>query len=600
MQRAPIYLLIALMGGCTTPSTKAPASVPAAQPASAEVAAPSGAALGAVADTWRSRAPATPVVDPAGMVSTDARLATEVGSKVLASGGNAVDSAVAVAFALAVVFPEAGNIGGGGFMVYRDPGGESVALDFREMAPAAASRDMYLDPETAKPTPKSKFGALAAGVPGTVAGLWAAHSKHGTLPWKDLVAPAIQLAEEGFIVDEAVADGLKSLQKRMAVFPSTAALFYPGGEPLAVGTRFKNPTLGQTLRRIAENGPSGFYEGATADLIVAEMKRSGGIITHADLKAYRPIERAPIRVSYRGHQIVSMPPPSSGGLVIALMARVLEKTDLGALGWHSTAHVHHVAEAMRHAFARRNAHLGDPDFVDIPAPLFNSEEAAQSVLTAFDPMKATPSSEVSGGAAPSEGRNTTNLAVVDPMGGAVALTYTLNLRYGSGVVVDGGGFLLNDEMDDFAAAPGKANAYGLVQGEANAIAPGKRPLSSMTPTIVADADGKVRLVTGAAGGPTIITASFQVLSAVVDFGMDIQTAVAEPRFHHQHLPDRLFMEKGAVSDDVKSALEGMGYAISSPPFPIGDAPSIARSPAGWMGGLEVRQFGAAGAGPSGQ
>lgn len=532
------------------------------------------------------------------MVSTDARLATEVGAKVLAEGGNAVDAAVAVGFALAVVFPEAGNIGGGGFLVHRAPDGTDYALDFRETAPAASTRDMYLDPDTGKPTDKSRVTALAAGVPGTVAGLWAAHQKLGSRPWKDLLAPAIRLAEDGFIVDEAIESGLKSVQKRMIGVPSSAALFYPDGKALAAGTRFQNPELGQVLRRIAAEGPEGFYTGPTADLIVAEMKRSGGIMTHADLAGYRPKVREPVRVDYRGHRIVSMPPPSSGGLVIALMARVLEKVDLAALGWHSAAHVHRVAEVMRHAFARRNTYLGDPDFVDIPVPLFDSEEAAQSVLQVFSEDRALPSAEVSATAGPVEGQNTTNFAIVDAGGAAVALTYTLNFRYGSGVVVTGGGFLLNDEMDDFAAAPGQPNAYGLVQGEANAVAPNKRPLSSMTPTIVVDDQDRVRIVTGAAGGPTIITATFQILSAMVDFGMDVQTAVAEPRFHHQHLPDRLFMEAGAVTAEVKEALEAMGHTLSSPPFPIGDAPSIGRVPKGWMAGLEVRQFGAAGAGPS--
>ncbi|MEL7239142.1 MAG: gamma-glutamyltransferase, partial [Planctomycetota bacterium] len=447
------------------------------------------------------------------MVSTDAQLATKVGVQTLAAGGNAVDAAVAVAFALAVVFPEAGNIGGGGFMVYRSAKGDTAALDFRETAPAAASRDMYLDPATGRPTDRSRNGALAAGVPGTVAGLWAAHQKYGRNSWSSLVEPAIRLAADGFVVDEALVLVLARQQARLSRIPSSKSLFFPKGHMPKVGDTMRNPDLAQTLRRIAEKGPKGFYQGQTADLIVAQMKRGSGIITARDLADYKPKFRTPQRMSYRGHEVIGMPPPSSGGLVFALMTRVLDKIDLGAMGWHSTAHVHRVAETMRHAFARRNTYLGDSDFVDVPFERFDSEQAAQEVIAAFDDKRATPSQSLQAFANPGQGTHTTNFAVVDDEGNAVATTYTLNTSYGSGVVVDGAGFLLNNEMDDFAAAPGKPNAYGLVQGEANAIAAGKRPLSSMSPTIVVDPQGKVLLVSGAAGGPTIITATFQIMSA---------------------------------------------------------------------------------------
>ena len=532
------------------------------------------------------------------MVSTDARLATDVGARVLASGGNAVDAVVAVAFAAAVVFPTAGNIGGGGFMVYRDASGSAWALDFREMAPAAASRDMYLDPETKAPTDKSITGALAAGVPGSVAGLWAAHQRFGTKPWRDLVALAIKLAKDGFTVDAGLVAGLKRLQPRMGKIPSSAALFYPNGQPLALGTVFKNPALAAVLTRIAEQGPAGFYEGPTAELIVQQMKRSGGIITHDDLRGYQAKFREPVRIAYRGHEVITMPPPSSGGLVIALMLRALQRHDVKALGWHSAAHVHLVAELMRHAFARRNHYLGDPDFVDVDRDQFDSDAAVDEVARAFDPKRATPSSKVMSQDSGSNGPHTTHYSVVDGAGNAVGLTTTLNTSYGSALVVEGAGFLLNNEMDDFATAPGQPNAYRLVQGEVNAIKPGKRPLSSMSPTIVVDKAGQVRLVTGASGGPTIITAAFQVLSNVVDFDMDVQTAVAAARFHHQHLPDQLFVEEGTSNAATASALTEMGYTLGTFPFPLGDAPSIARENERWVGALEVRRLGAAAAGPS--
>ena len=532
------------------------------------------------------------------MVSTDARLATDVGAKILASGGNAIDAVVAVAFAAAVVYPTAGNIGGGGFMVYRDAAGSTWALDFRETAPAAASRDMYLDPMTKAPTDASVTGALAAATPGSVAGLWMAHERFGKLDWREVLAPAIALANDGFTVDEGLAGGLKRLQARMSKFPSSASLFYPDGQPWAVGAVVKNPALGAVLKRIATQGPAGFYEGATADLIVAQMKRSGGIITHEDLRGYKAKFREPIRISYRGHEVITMPPPSSGGLVMALLLRSLAARDVEGLGWHSPAHIHLVAELMRHGFARRNRYLGDPDYVSIERNRFDSSDAVQEVAAAFDPKRATSSSDVTSAGSGSQGPHTTNFSVVDGDGNAVALTTTINTSYGSALVVDGAGFLLNNEMDDFAAAPGRPNAYGLVQGETNAISPGRRPLSSMSPTIVVDPNGKVRLVTGAAGGPTIITAAFHIVSNVVDFNMDVQTAVAAPRFHHQHLPDKLFVEEGATDAATAKTLADMGHELATYRFALGDAPSVGRRDDRWLGAIEVRRVGAAAAGPS--
>lgn len=532
------------------------------------------------------------------MVTSDAALATKVGRQILESGGNAVDAAVAITFALAVVFPEAGNLGGGGFMVYRGADGQEAALDFRETAPAAATQTMYINPTTGAPNELSRVTALAAAVPGSVAGMWAAHKKFGSQPWASLVAPAIKLAREGFTVTAPLSRGLTRRADKLTKVPSTVALFYKDGAAPSPGTQMLLPTLAATLERIAKSGAEGFYKGETAKLIVAEMARSGGIITAADLEAYEVKWRTPVSFEYRGHRVLSMPPPSSGGLVLALLARATEDIDMKALGWHSPAHVHRVAETMRHAFARRNALLGDPSFVKIDRAQFESAQAGASVRAAFDKEHALPSSQVDvKRGTDAEGDHTTNFSVVDAAGNAVALTTTINTSYGSGVVVQGAGFLLNNEMDDFAAAPGTPNVYGLVQGEANAIAPGKRPLSSMTPTIVSGPNGKLRLVAGAAGGPTIITAVYQIISNVIDFDMDIQTAVAAPRVHHQHLPDQLFFEADGLPQDVQDALRALGHNVQTSKWPLGDAPSLAREGDAWVGAIEPRQEGAAAEGP---
>jgi gamma-glutamyltranspeptidase/glutathione hydrolase len=551
---------------------------------------------GSVGPQWAYGSPAPSAVSSRGMVATDAPLATRVGSDVLSSGGNAVDAAVAVAFALAVVYPRAGNIGGGGFAIVRTAEGQSAALDFRERAPLAATRDMYLD-EQGEMTDRSTTGHLAVGVPGSVAGLWDLHKRYGSMDWNDLLAPAIRLAREGFVADSSFAASVAGDADRLSRFPASAALFLPNGKPVKEGSFWRNPDLAETLRRIAEDGPSGFYQDKTADLIVAEMKAGGGLITYEDLRSYEAKWREPLEFSYRGCQVFSMPPPSSGGLTLALISGILEGYDLAGLGWHSPAALHFTVEAMRRAFAYRNRYLGDPDFVSIPTEMFVSRDYAARQRADISPDHATPSSEISlgQGSDDSEDKNTTHFSVVDGMGNAVALTTTINLSNGSAVTVTGAGFLLNNEMDDFTTKPGAPNAFGLVQSEANAIAPGKRMLSSMTPTIVLR-DGEVVLITGASGGPRIITAVFQVISNVVDYDFGISAALSAPRVHHQHLPDRVLYEKDGLTQAQIDALETLGHKLVSTENGIGVAASILRVGSLWAGAPDPRVRGLA-AGP---
>ncbi len=560
-----------------------------------------------------------------GLVVSEAPLASRIGADVLARGGNAVDAAVATAFALAVVYPTAGNLGGGGFLVVHMQGRE-WALDFRETAPAAATRDMYVvataaadahDPGTQAVTADASLtGQLASGVPGSVAGLFAAHAQLGALPWASLLAPSIALAEDGFVVDTAFVEDLDTEAARLRRFPASASLYLTGGDgpdaaPLRPGDVWRNPDLAAVLRRIAASGPDGFYRGATADAIVAEMARGGGLITHADLAGYRAVWRQPLEFDYRGARICSMPPPSSGGVALQLLCALLAPYDLPALGWHSPAALHLQAEASRRAFAARNACLGDPDFVENPLAQLFDPAWADAQRAGISPDHATPSRDVDPGLPPgvrrgsdlSEAQHTTHLSVIDARGDAVALTTTLNGSYGSAVVVTGAGFLLNNEMDDFATRPGTPNTYGLVQGESNAIEPGKRMLSSMTPTIVLDADGRVLLVTGAAGGPRIISATFGIVSAVLDFGADVRAAVFAPRIHHQHLPDELMVETQDLSgagtsagpEATLDALRALGHALHRVKA-LAAAPSIGRDPADaarWLGVAEPRSHGAA-------
>jgi len=530
------------------------------------------------------------------MVVTDNSVASNVGRDVLAAGGNAADAAVATAFALAVAYPTAGNVGGGGFAVARIKG-QVRALDFRETAPAAATRDMYLSPD-GKPKPEAREGIKSVGVPGSVAGLWELHQKLGSKKktWAELLAPAIALAESGFVIDDAFLSTLETAGKRMMKYPVSAALFFPNGAPPVKGSMFKNPELATVLRRI-EKGPKGFYEGPTADAIVAQMKADGGLITLADLKKYQAKWRTPIELTYRGYKIVSMPPPSSGGVTLAMICHILEGYDLGKLGFQSPEELHYVFEAMRRAYAARNAKLGDPDMVKMPLEQLLSDAWAKEQRATIQTDRATPSSEIAAaGPASASGPHTTHFSVVDAAGDTVAMTTTINWWYGSGVTVKGAGFVLNNEMDDFAAVPGTANGFGLVQGEANAIAPGKRMLSSMAPTIVSAPDGKVTLVAGAAGGPTIITSVFQEISNVIDFQLDVGAAVAAPRFHMQHLPDEVAYEKDGLAEATQKRLEAMGYKMKERGH-LADAPAIGRAigPNGtntlWVGAAEPRRIG---------
>jgi gamma-glutamyltranspeptidase / glutathione hydrolase len=540
--------------------------------------------------SWPYAEEARPVSAPNGMVVSTDRRASEIGTAVLKAGGNAVDAAIAVSFALAVVNPEAGNIGGGGFMVIRNADGETATLDYRETAPLAASRDMYLD-EAGNLTEKSEVGHLSVGVPGTVRGLWDAHQRMGSLPWSDLVAPAIELAK-GVAVHErlrrAIAGSLNGIRR----FESTAKRFLPDGVPPEQGEMFRQPELAATLERIRTAGPDGFYRGETADLIVAEMERGGGIITHEDLASYRAVWREAVTTTYRGYTLISMPPPSSGGVTISEIANILEPYDLRSMGWHSPESIHLFVEAARRAYADRNEYLADPDFVEMPVARLTSKAYAGERGADIRMDRATPSSLVGPGAGiPEEGENTTHFSIIDARRNAVVVTTTINSLFGSKVTVPGAGFVLNNEMDDFTARPGSPNQYGLVQGENNAIAPGKRMLSAMTPTIVLDEDGDLFMVSGTPGGAMIITTVFQTISNVIDFGMSAAQAVLAPRVHHQHLPDRITFETGGLRPGVVRALEALGhrlspYTSSSPYAPfIGDAEVIVVAPDGTLQGF---------------
>lgn len=508
-----------------------------------------------------------PVISRYGMVVSASDLASQIGADILAQGGNAVDAAVAVGFALAVTYPSAGNIGGGGFMlVYLAEDDRVVAIDFREMAPAASSRDMYLDAQGEVQNEVVRFGHLASGVPGTVAGFHHALTKYGTLSWADVIAPAIQLAAEGYPVNRHLSEKFKFYSARLLKSAaSRQAFFKPGGAPYETGEILHQPDLAWTLGEIAAHGRDGFYKGEVADKIVAEMEEGGGIITLQDLANYKVIERTPVEGSYRGHRIVSMPPPSSGGVHIIQMLNILENFDLKAAGQGSAKSIHLIAEAMRLAYADRSEHLGDPDFYDVPVEWLISKEYAGELAASIPLNKARSSDDVRPGVAPvPESPDTTNLVVMDVAGNVAATNYTINLSFGSGVTVSGAGFLLNDEMDDFSAKPGAPNAFGLLGKEANAILPGKRPLSSMTPTIVFR-DGKPFLATGGAGGSKIITAVLQTIINAIDFEMNIADAKHAPRIHHQWYPDVLNLERG-ISPDTIAILRGMGHQVKTPNY----------------------------------
>ena len=511
----------------------------------------------------------------AGAVASRSPLATEVGIDVLRQGGNAIDAAVAVGFALAVTHPSAGNLGGGGFMVIRLADGRLLANDHREKAPMKAHRDMFLDSGEVVDG-LSTASHLAVGVPGTVDGLLGVLGRHGTLTRQEVVAPALALARDGFALPADLAGQFERLRGRFEPYPASLAKFTrDDASPLAAGDLFRQPDLARTLARIAEHGRAGFYAGTTADLLVAEMDRGGGLIGHEDLAAYRSVWREPVRGTYRGHQIVSMPPPSSGGALLIQMLNMLEPYDLAALGRGSPATVHLMVEAERRAYADRAEHLGDTDFYDVPLEMLMDKDYARHRFGDYDPDAASRSADIGAGSWPDESPETTHVSVMDGVGNAVAYTTTLNLGYGSKIVVAGAGFLLNNEMDDFSSKPNTANSFGLIGGEANAIEPGKRMLSSMTPTLVLK-DGEPVLVTGSPGGSTIITTVLQVVTNVVDHGMDIATAVGAPRFHHQWRPNRIRHESGAIPPDVRAELRAMGHVDFVEANAIGDANSVMR------------------------
>ncbi|EBW4676423.1 gamma-glutamyltransferase [Salmonella enterica subsp. salamae] len=503
-----------------------------------------------------------PVRATQGMVASVDAMATQVGVDILKQGGNAVDAAVAVGYALAVTHPQAGNLGGGGFMLLRTKDGATTAIDFREMAPAGATRDMFLDEQGNPDSKKSLTSPLASGTPGTVAGLSLALEKYGSLPLNSVVRPAIKLAQEGFIVNDALADDLKIYGSE--VLPhheNSKAIFWKDGEPLKKGDKLVQQDLANSLTMIAENGPDAFYKGEIARQIAQQMQQNGGLITTDDLAAYQAVERTPVSGEYRGYQIFSMPPPSSGGIHIVQILNILENFDMKKYGFGSADAIQIMAEAEKYAYADRSEYLGDPDFVNVPWQALTSKAYAKSIAGQIDINKAKPSSEIRPGKlAPYESDQTTHFSVVDKDGNAVAVTYTLNTTFGTGIVAGNTGILLNNQMDDFSAKPGVPNVYGLVGGEANAVGPKKRPLSSMSPTIVVK-DGKTWLVTGSPGGSRIITTVLQMVVNTIDFGMNVAEATNAPRFHHQWLPDELRVEKGFSPDTLK-LLEQKGQKVA--------------------------------------
>ena len=524
-----------------------------------------------------------PVRAQNGMVASVDAAATRVGVSVLKQGGNAVDAAVAVGYALAVTHPQAGNLGGGGFMLIRLKDGRTTAIDFREMAPAAASRDMFLDAQGNPDGKKSLTSHLASGTPGTVAGLSMALEKYGTMPLDKVIAPAITLAKEGFIVNDALADDLKTYGSE--VLPQHAnskAIFWKDGEPLKKGERLVQANLAKSLTLIAKEGPDAFYKGAIADQIADEMKKNGGLISKADLAAYRAVERQPGSGDYRGYQVYSMPPPSSGGIHIIEILNILSQFDMHQYGFGSADAMQLMAEAEKRAYADRSEYLGDPDFVKVPWQALTSKEYAKSLAAEIDINKAKPSSEIRPGKlAPYESNQTTHFSVVDKAGNAVAVTYTLNTTFGTGIVAGNTGIIMNNEMDDFSAKPGVPNVYGLVGGEANAVGPKKRPLSSMSPTIVVK-NGQTWLVTGSPGGSRIITTVLQMVVNTIDFGMNVAEATSAPRFHHQWLPDELRVEKGFSPDTLK-LLAQKGQKVVVKPA-MGSTQSIMIGPDGMLYG----------------
>ncbi|MBV4551333.1 gamma-glutamyltransferase [Pseudomonas sp. SWRI102] len=527
-----------------------------------------------------------PVAAENGMVVTAQHLATHVGVDVLKNGGNAVDAAVAVGYALAVVYPAAGNLGGGGFMTLQMADGRKTFLDFREKAPLAATADMYLDKDGNVVPELSTRGHLAVGVPGTVSGMELALKKYGSKPRAELIAPAIKFAEEGFVLEQGDVDLLETATE---VFKKdmrdSGAIFLHNGEPMQAGQKLVQKDLAKTLREISTKGADGFYKGWVADALVTSSQANKGIITQADLDKYKTRELAPVECDYRGYHIISAPPPSSGGVVLCQIMNILDGYPMKDLGFHSAQGMHYQIEAMRHAYVDRNSYLGDPDFVQNPIDHLLDKNYAAKLRAAIEPQKAGDSNKIKPGVAPHEGSNTTHYSIVDQWGNAVSVTYTLNDWFGAGVMASKTGVMLNDEMDDFTAKVGVPNMYGLMQGEANAIAPGKAPLSSMSPTIVTK-DGKTVMVVGTPGGSRIITATLLTILNVIDYGMNLQEAVDAPRFHQQWMPEETNLETFAASPDTLKLLESWGHKFAGPQDPnhiaaiLVGAPSLGGKPVG--------------------
>lgn len=529
-----------------------------------------------------------PVYAKNGMVSSVNSTATQVGVEVLKQGGNAVDAAVAIGYTLAVTHPQAGNIGGGGFMLIRTKDGKTTAIDFREMAPSKATRDMFLDEKGNADSKKSLTSHLASGVPGTVAGFALANEKYGSMPVAELLKPAIKLAKEGFVVNDALADDLDVYGREVLLDnPNSRAIFIKSdGTPWKKGETLVQTDLANSLSMIAADGPAAFYQGKIADEIANEMAKNSGLITKQDLAAYKAVERAPVSGTYKGYEIYSMPAPSSGGIHIVQILNILENFDLKSMGQNSADAIHVMSEAMKYAYADRSEYLGDPDFVKVPVSALTSKKYAKQLASQIHLDKATPSSTIKPGKLePYESDQTTHYSVVDSQGNAVAVTYTLNTNFGSGIVAGKSGILLNNQMDDFSAKPGVPNVYGLIGGEANAVQAGKRPLSSMSPTIVTQ-DGKVVLVTGSPGGSRIITTVLQIVLNTIEFNMNIAEATNAPRIHHQWLPEEIRVEKGIGIDTIK-LLEKKGHKVSIKPT-MGSTQSIVVTPEGLFGAADPR------------
>ena len=542
-------------------------------------------AIGVAASAPGHAASVAPVAAENGMVVSAQHLATQVGIEVLKRGGNAIDAAVAVGYALAVAYPAAGNLGGGGFMTIQLADGRKTFLDFRETAPKGATANMYLDKDGNVIAGLSTKGHLAVGVPGSVAGMEYAREKYGTMKRADVIAPALQLADDGFVLDQGDVSMLETSTKDFQDDPASGAIFLNNGKPFQVGERLTQHELAETLREISKRGTDGFYKGWVGAAIVASSQAGRGLLTQEDLDNYRVRELAPVECDYRGYHVVSAPPPSSGGVLVCEILNILEGYPLKELGYHSAQAVHYQIEAMRHAYVDRNSYLGDPDFVKNPLERLLDKNYAAKIRAVIDPAKAGVSKDIKPGVPPHEGSNTTHYSIADKDGNAVSVTYTLNDWFGAKVTAAKTGVLLNDEMDDFTAKVGVPNLYGLVQGEANSIVPGKRPLSSMSPTIVTR-DGKPVMVVGTPGGSRIITAVLLTMINAIDYGMDAQEAVDMPRFHQQWLPEATNLEDFTLSPDTRKILEGMGQKFG-PPQPanhlaviIIGAPSLDGKPVG--------------------